>query len=108
LIDSSKLITFPITNTTYYPSGNTEPVFSTGIRITLHEGSGISNSDLIANGTCHSCRALGTGRPSVEATGASPMMFAVGPSIVLNSDDLDGRIRRHVAYGLLFFPASSS
>ncbi len=27
------------------------------------------------------------------------MIFAVGPGIDLNSDDLDARIRRHTAYG---------
>ncbi|KAK4115963.1 iron reductase domain protein [Canariomyces notabilis] len=105
MADALMLVMYPsadgkgVTVSPRLSTGNTEPVFSGGIRITLHEGSGISNSDLIANGTCHSCRVLGAGRPSVEATGASPMMFAVGPSIVLNSDDLDARIRRHVAYG---------
>ncbi|GAB1318650.1 DOMON domain-containing protein [Madurella fahalii] len=79
--------------------GNTEPVFSPEIRITLHEGSAIHGFDMVANGTCHNCRALGPDKPSIEITATSPMMFAVGPNLALSSDDPDARIRRHMGYG---------
>ncbi|KXX73042.1 hypothetical protein MMYC01_210086, partial [Madurella mycetomatis] len=80
-------------------TGNTEPVFSSDIRITLHEGSAIHDFDMVANGTCHSCRALGPDKPSIEVAATSPMMFAVGPNVGLSSDDRDARIRRHMGYG---------
>lgn len=54
---------------------------------------------MVINATCHGCRALGPGRPSIRASTETPMMFAVGPSLDLSSDDPDARIRRHVAYG---------
>jgi hypothetical protein len=50
---------------------------------------------MIVNGTCHSCQSL-----VKQIDSASPMMFAVGPSLDLSSNDLDARIRRHVAYGM--------
>lgn len=54
---------------------------------------------MVANGTCHGCRALGPDKPPVEAIATSPLMFAVGPNVGLSSDDRDARIRRHMGYG---------
>jgi hypothetical protein len=95
------LIIIPIShNPSNLPTrGNTEPVWTSNIKITLHEGSTITNNlDMVANGTCHGCRALSS-RASIVPTTDSPMIFAVGPSRVLSSDDLDARIQRHIGYG---------
>jgi hypothetical protein len=50
---------------------------------------------MLVNGTCRACRR----HPSITVNASSPMMFAIGPSIDLATDDLDARIRRHFAYG---------
>jgi len=50
---------------------------------------------MLVNGTCRACRR----HPSITVNSSSPMMFAIGPSIDLATDDLDARIRRHFAYG---------
>ncbi|AEO67178.1 uncharacterized protein THITE_2075941 [Thermothielavioides terrestris NRRL 8126] len=81
-------------------TGNTEPVWTPDVHIAVNDGTTInSNSDMIVNATCKRCRALGSGLPSIQTSAAAPIMFAVGPSLDLNSDDLDARIRRHAAYG---------
>ena len=58
---------------------------------------------MVVNGTCHSCQSF-----LKQPDSASAMMFAVGPSLDLSSDDLDARIRRHAAYGVFFFYHSFS
>ncbi|KAL2267798.1 hypothetical protein VTJ83DRAFT_5075 [Remersonia thermophila] len=78
-------------------TGNTEPVYSPGTRLTIHESLINANADMIVNATCHGCRAR---LPRVDAE--SPMIFAVGPALDLGSDDLDARLRRHTAYGFFF------
>ncbi|KAK3306487.1 uncharacterized protein B0T15DRAFT_509860 [Chaetomium strumarium] len=80
-------------------SGCTEPVWTRNVGITLHASSINDNADMTVNATCNGCRALGPALPSIKTSSAAPMMFAIGPSLVLNSDDLDARIRRHSAYG---------
>ncbi|KAK4235041.1 hypothetical protein C8A03DRAFT_37123 [Achaetomium macrosporum] len=79
--------------------GGTEPVWTPNVRIAVHASSINDNSDMTVNATCNGCRALAQDLPSIKTSAATPMMFAIGPSLVLNSDDLDARIRRHSAYG---------
>jgi hypothetical protein len=74
-------------------TGNTEPVYSPETKLTLHETTVNDNFDMIVNATCHGCQSF------TKADSAAPMMFAVGPGLELNSDDLDARIRRHSIYG---------
>ncbi|KAK4097819.1 iron reductase domain protein [Parathielavia hyrcaniae] len=75
-------------------TGNTEPVWSPSVQLTLHSSTINEDYDMVVNGTCRGCQAL------IKRTdSASPMMFAVGPSLELSTDDLEARIRRHVAYG---------
>jgi hypothetical protein len=68
------------------------------VQVTIHESSINDDFDMVVNGTCHGCRS------SVRVDSASPMMFAIGPSFDLYSDDLDARIRRHIAYGPFSLP----
>ncbi|KAK4158031.1 hypothetical protein C8A00DRAFT_11127 [Chaetomidium leptoderma] len=74
-------------------TGNTEPVWSPNIQVTLHDSGIDDNADMTINGTCVGCQT------AIKVDSTSPMMFAVGPDLDLSSDDLDARIRRHVAYG---------
>ena len=74
--------------------GNTEPVWSPAIQLTLHSSAIDDNYQMTVNGTCHHCRVS-----SIPVNSTSPMIFAIGPSLDLSSDDLDARIRRHTAYG---------
>ncbi|KAK4121653.1 iron reductase domain protein [Parathielavia appendiculata] len=75
-------------------TGNMEPVWSPSVELTLHSSTIDEYSDMVVNGTCHRCRPL-----IKQIDSASPMMFAVGPSLDLSSDEPDARIRRHIAYG---------
>jgi hypothetical protein len=68
------------------------------VQVTVHESTINDDFDMIVNGTCRGCRT------SIRADSTSPMLFAVGPSFDLSSDDLDARIRRHTAYGPLPCP----
>ncbi|KAK3897603.1 hypothetical protein C8A05DRAFT_38837 [Staphylotrichum tortipilum] len=74
-------------------SGHTEPVHDPSIRLALHSSTITDNQDMIVNATCLGCR-----RHPVPVTAASPMLFAIGPSLELSSDDPDARIRRHTGY----------
>lgn len=70
---------------------------------------------MTANGTCHSCRNLQSQsapfNPAIPTsnTPTAPIMFAVGPnSGAFSTDDLDARIRRHVAHGIFNIDISKS
>ncbi|KAK4202408.1 hypothetical protein QBC40DRAFT_276694 [Triangularia verruculosa] len=96
-----------------FTDGNTEPTHQP-LKITLHSGTELSptTGQMTANGTCHGCRNLHTTSRDSNSIASqkdaipsdvqtAPVMFAVGPnSGAFSSDDLDARIRRHVAHGI--------
>ncbi|KAK0670076.1 hypothetical protein QBC41DRAFT_248430 [Cercophora samala] len=108
MANSLMLVMYPsadrksVTVSPRFTNGNTEPTHRP-VRITLHPGTELT-TQMTANGTCHSCRNLQAApfNPSIPANSpTAPVMFAVGPSSgAFSSDDLDARIRRHVAHGI--------
>ncbi|KAK3353234.1 hypothetical protein B0T25DRAFT_206131 [Lasiosphaeria hispida] len=87
-----------ITVSPRFTTGNTEPVFSPSVKLTIHGTSAIRSFDMIVNATCHGCRSWATGSIDAKST-TQPMIFANGPGIPLNSDDPAAGIRRHIGYG---------
>ncbi|KAK0717976.1 hypothetical protein B0T26DRAFT_309766 [Lasiosphaeria miniovina] len=81
-----------------FSTGDTEPVYSPDIRFTLHAGTGIVNGSILVNGTCHNCRSWQTGALNLGDRNQS-MIFALGPSLDLTSDDPAAPLRRHMGYG---------
>ncbi|KAK3361116.1 hypothetical protein B0T24DRAFT_114491 [Lasiosphaeria ovina] len=81
-----------------FSTGDTEPVYSPDIRFTLHAGTGIVNGSILVNGTCHNCRSWQTSALDLGDRNQS-MIFALGPSLELTSDDPSAPLRRHMGYG---------
>ncbi|EGS21256.1 uncharacterized protein CTHT_0031050 [Thermochaetoides thermophila DSM 1495] len=77
--------------------GHTEPFFDPNVKVTVHYSAVTENLDIIVHGTCHSCHALAASH--IEFNRSLPLIWAVGPSLSLESDDLDAPIRRHISYG---------
>jgi hypothetical protein len=86
------IITLEFTTLTPH-RGETEPVWSPEVKVTIHDDTINSDSDMFVNGTCHGCRTWLMTDSDIQ------MLFAVGPPLELSSDDMDARIRRHTAYG---------
>ncbi|KAL2166971.1 hypothetical protein VTG60DRAFT_1894 [Thermothelomyces hinnuleus] len=80
--------------------GKTEPVYSPDTQLVIHDTSiDEENSNMVVNATCRRCLPYATANSASGVERTASMMFAVGPELALNTDDLDARIRRHVAYG---------
>ncbi|KAK4175755.1 hypothetical protein QBC36DRAFT_19156 [Triangularia setosa] len=121
MANSLMLVMYPsadgrsVTVSPRFTDGNTEPTHHP-LRITLHPGTELfpAIGQMTANGTCHSCRNLQTTNPASSPaippnSPTAPIMFAVGPnSGSFSSDDLDARIRRHVAHGIFNIDVAKS
>ncbi|KAL2146952.1 hypothetical protein VTI28DRAFT_1679 [Corynascus sepedonium] len=81
-------------------TGNTEPVYSPETQIVIHDTSIDENLNMVINATCRRCLPYTKAYSAPAAERTASMMFAVGPDLALHSDQLDARIRRHVAYGI--------
>ncbi|KAL2152981.1 hypothetical protein VTH82DRAFT_4136 [Thermothelomyces myriococcoides] len=80
--------------------GNTEPVYYPDTEVVIHNTSiDEENANMVVNATCRRCLPYAKASSTSEVGQMASMIFAVGPELSLNSDDLDARIRRHVAYG---------
>ncbi|KAK4249227.1 hypothetical protein C7999DRAFT_12877 [Corynascus novoguineensis] len=81
-------------------TGNTEPVYSPETQLVIHDTSIDENLNMVINATCRRCLPYTKAYSAPGAERTASMMFAVGPDLALHSDELDARIRRHVAYGI--------
>ncbi|KAL2159485.1 hypothetical protein VTH06DRAFT_2490 [Thermothelomyces fergusii] len=80
--------------------GNAEPVYSPDTQLVVHDTSiDEENANMVVNATCRRCLPYATANSAPGVERMASMMFAVGPELALSSNDLDARIRRHVAYG---------
>ena len=87
-------------------SGHSEPVYTPyievfGIYNDTYAPNAMSVTDtgtLIAHGACRNCTQWATGALDFNDK-AQPMIFALGPSCSIQSDDLEASIPRHRTYG---------
>ncbi|KAJ5492611.1 hypothetical protein N7539_001357 [Penicillium diatomitis] len=84
-------------------SGESEPVYSTSIDVTLLDGTGLANNTMTVNGRCNNCTSWKTGSLDVQSS-SQPWNFALGPSgssvRMLRSDSKTASIERHSKYGV--------
>ncbi|KAK1759226.1 hypothetical protein QBC47DRAFT_294101 [Echria macrotheca] len=96
---SSSSSSQPITISPRTGNSDTEPLFTPGFNFTLHPNSGLVDSVMIINATCHNCRTFASGSV-VTSQQTQTILFANGPGgLDLATDDASASIRRHVAYG---------
>ncbi|MCJ1290479.1 hypothetical protein MMC34_002017 [Xylographa carneopallida] len=84
-------------NITFSPrlaSSHKEPSYSSAIKVSLLEGSGLINGSYVVNAHCQNCSAS----LNLEST-SEPWIYAKGPSNSFRGDSPSDSIQRHVEYG---------
>lgn len=78
-------------------TGHAMPQHTSAVTVNLLEGSGIVDSVFVVNAMCAGCRSWNDGSVDVNSTSQS-MIWAVGPPMNLQSNDLSATIQQHEAY----------
>ncbi|CAI6341124.1 unnamed protein product [Periconia digitata] len=77
---------------------NTEPTFSSDVKLDILPGTGITDEMFVLKARCRSCRVWPNGFLDADST-TQPMVYAFGPAKNLNSDRPDAPLKRHYTYG---------
>jgi len=88
-------------NITFSPrlsSKHTEPSYSSDIKISLLEGSGLINGSYVVNAHCQNCSTWSGGSLNLQST-TEPWIYAIGPSNSFRGDTPTDSIQRHIEYG---------
>ncbi|KAI9784200.1 MAG: hypothetical protein M1816_001022 [Peltula sp. TS41687] len=91
--DGNKVILSPRIAT-----GNSEPTYTSGVKVEVLDGSGVSNGILTVKAHCRNCRKWKGGSLDVNSQNQA-WIYALGHSDNLKTDSLTVGLRRHEGYG---------
>ena len=78
--------------------GHTEPTYNSSLNVALLPGTTLSNNSFVVNAQCSNCRSWSSG--SLDVTSRTQnFIYALGPDVVLRSDDKAAGLQEHGYYG---------
>ncbi|KIW84629.1 hypothetical protein Z517_00017 [Fonsecaea pedrosoi CBS 271.37] len=77
--------------------GHVMPQHTSDVQVDVLSGSGIIDGSFVVNAKCSNCRNWSGGNVNIDSTKQS-MIWAVGPTGTLNSNDDNAQIRQHEGY----------
>lgn len=78
-------------------TGHVQPLHTNDVQVSVLSGSGIIDGSFVVNARCDNCRNWNGGKIDVTSTKQS-MIWAVGPTGTLNSNDVSAQITQHEGY----------
>jgi hypothetical protein len=78
-------------------TGHVMPTHTNDVQVDVLSGSGIVNGSFVVNAKCNKCRSWNGGKINVDST-SQAMIWAVGPTGTLKSNDVSAQISKHEGY----------
>jgi hypothetical protein len=79
--------------------GHVMPQHTSSVQVSVLEGSGIVDGSFVVNAQCTNCRTWSDGSLNVDSTSQN-MIWALGPTGTLESNDVSATITQHERYNL--------